>query len=218
MAKKKIIKNSEKKVKNEQKSKLDCVKEFTDKWMAYEKVTSDWILTVDRLGLSSISCYEWLTDDTAFHRFEDALKKHNVKRPDLPTLHQELTDTALPILEFLFGPNEVPLIPELPTWCQGGWDEWHEKKQPIGHDMINRIMGARNKIRASELKTKAKIIPRSGWSSPYPITHWAKVFNISRKTMQNWLENNQIIARKIGSKWRIAIEELPATDDQDASQ
>jgi len=36
--------------------------------------------------------------------------------------------------------------------------------------------------------------------------------------MQNWLENNQLLARKIGSKWQIAVEELPTADDQDSSQ
>ena len=212
------MKKSVKSNSNKKKNKLDYVTEFWKKWWAYLKANEDWILALDRLGLSSISHYEWLTDDTAFHKFEETLKKDNVKWPDFPTLHQEVTDTAIPILEFLFGPNEVPLIPNLPSWCPGGWDEWCEKKRPIEDEVTNRIMGARNKIKAAELKTKAKIIPRSGWSSPYPITHWAKVFNISRKTMQNWLENNQIIARKIGSKWRIAIEELPATDDQDSSQ
>jgi hypothetical protein len=84
--------------------------------------------------------------------------------------------------------------------------------------MMHRIMGARNRIMSSEFRIRPKLIPRSGWSSPYPITHWAKVFNISRKTMQNWLENNQLLARKIGSKWQIAAEELPTADDQDSSQ
>lgn len=215
---KKIIKNSDKKTKNEKKSKLDYVKEVTDKWMAYQKAASTWILDQERLGLLSVDTYEWLTNDEVFHKYEDTLKKNGVTQPNLWELRQEVTDAAVPILEYLFGPNEIAVIPEFPGTCSGGYDEWCKKTHDMDINMMYRIMGARNKIAATELKTKAKIIPRSGWSSPYPITHWAKVFNISRKTMQNWLENNQIIARKIGSKWRIAIEELPATDDQDPSQ
>jgi len=215
---KKSIKNSNANKTDKIKSKLDYVKEVAAKWMAYQSAASTWILDQERLGLSSVDSYQWLTNDEVFHKYEDVLRKNGVTPPNLWALRQEVTDAAVPILEYLFGPNEVPVIPEFPGTCRGGYDEWCKKTHDMDINMMYRVMGARNKIDAAELKTKAKIIPRSGWSSPYPITHWAKVFNISRKTMQSWLENNQIIARKIGSKWRIAIEELPATDDHDYSQ
>jgi len=199
------------------KNKLDCVSEFAKKWLAYQKAASEWILDIDRLGLSSVDNYEWLTNDEVFRKFEGTLKKHNVKKPDIGKFYHEANEAAIPILEFLFGPNETPVIPEFPSWFPGGFNEWSEKTRDMDLNMMHRIMGARNKILASEFKTKPKLIPRSGWSNPYSITHWAKVFNISRKTMQNWLENNQLLARKIGSKWQIAVEELPATDDKDPS-
>ncbi|MBL7130688.1 MAG: helix-turn-helix domain-containing protein [Candidatus Omnitrophica bacterium] len=199
------------------KNKLDCVSEFAKKWLAYQRVASDWILAIDRLGLSSVSHYDWLAKDEVFRKFEKTLKKHNVKQPDLAKIHQEANEAAIPILEFLFGPNETPIIPEFPDWFPGGYDEWCKKTHDMDLDMMHRIMGARNRILSSEFKTRPKLIPRSGWSNPYSITHWAKVFNISRKTMQNWLKNNQILARQVGSKWQIACEELPAADDKDTS-
>ena len=202
----------------DKKNKLDAVMEFWKKWSAYQKAASDWILALDRLKLSSVDSYELLTNDETHRKFESTLKKHGIKSPNLWKLHQEANDVAVPVLEYLFGPNEIPVIPEFPGACPGGFDEWSKKSQDIELVMMHRIIGARNKISSAGFKTKAKIIPRSGWSSPYPITHWAKVFNISRKTMQNWLENNQLLARKIGSKWQIAVEELPTADDQDSSQ
>ncbi len=202
----------------DKKNKLDCVTEFWKKWSAYEKASSEWVLTIERLGLSSIDSYDWLTKDDVFHKYEKTLKKHKVKKPELGKLYQEANQAAIPIIEYLFGPNETLVIPELPTWLPGGYTEWREKTKDMQLGMMHRIMGARNRIMSSEFKIRPKLIPRSGWSSPYPITHWAKVFNISRKTMQNWLENNQLLARKIGSKWQIATEELPAADDQDSSQ
>ena len=36
------------------KNKLDCVSEFTEKWMAYQKAASEWILDQERLGLLSV--------------------------------------------------------------------------------------------------------------------------------------------------------------------
>jgi len=199
------------------KNKLDCVSEFAKKWLAYQKAASEWILTIDRLKLSSVDSYEWLTNDEVFRKFERTLKKHGVSQPNLVKIHQEANEAAIPILEFLFGPNETPIIPEFPSWFPGGFNEWSEKTHDMDLNMMHRIIGARNKILASEFKTKPKLIPRSGWSNPYSITHWAKVFNINRKTMQNWLKNNQILARQVGSKWQIACEELPAADDKDTS-
>lgn len=201
----------------DKKNKLDCITEFAKKWLAYEKATSDFIMDIDRLGLSSVTLSDWLANDEVFHKFEETLKKNNVKQPDLAKLHEEANDAAIPILEFLFGPNEVPIIPEFSRWCSGGFSEWSKEANKIYEDMLYRIMGARNKIRAAELKTNAKIVPRAGWSNPYSITHWAKVFNISRKTMQSWLQNKQILSRKVGSKWQIATEELPVSDDTDSS-
>jgi len=199
------------------KSKLDCVSEFAQKWMAYQKAASEWVLTIDRLGLSSTDHYDWLTKDDVFNKFEKTLKKHKVKQPDLAKIYQEANQAAMPILEFLFGPNETPVIPEFPSWVPGGYNEWCEKTRDMDLDMMHRIMGARNKILSSEFKTRPKLIPRSGWSNPHSITHWAEVFNISRKTMQSWLKNNQILARQVGTKWQIACEELPASDDKDSS-
>lgn len=203
----------DKKIKN----KLDCVSKFVKKWLAYEKASSEWIITIDRLGLSSISCYDWLTKDDVFKKFAKTLKKHKVKQPDLVKIHQETTEAAIPILEYLFGPNETPVIPEFTGWFPGGFSEWNEKTKDMNLDMMNRIMGARNRILSSEFKTRPKLIPRKGWSNPYSITHWAKVFNINRKTMQSWLKNNQILARKVGTKWQIACEELPTADNKDPS-
>ena len=202
----------------DEKNKLDAVMEFWKKWSVYRDAASHWVLALDRLKLSSISHYERLTDDEKNKKFEGTLKKHGIKIPNLWKLHQEANDAAVPVLDCLFGPNETPVIPELPTWLPGGYAEWCEKTKDMQLGMMHRIMGARNRIMSSEFKIRPKLIPRSGWSSPYPITHWAKVFNISRKTMQNWLENNQLLARKIGSKWQIAVEELPTADDQDSSQ
>jgi len=199
------------------KNKLDCVGEFTKKWMAYEKASSDWILDLDRLNLLEVGSYEWLKNDEVFHKCEKTLKENNVTQPNLWKLHQEATEAALPILDFLFGPNETPVIPEFSGTAPGGFKEWSKNTHDMELDMAQRIRGARNKILSAGFKTKAKIIPRTGWSSPYSITHWSKVFNISRKTMQIWLEYNQIIARKIGSKWQIACEELPVADDKDTS-
>ncbi len=199
------------------KNKLDCITKFAKKWLEYEKASSEWIMTIDRLGLSSISRYDWLTKDKVFHKFENTLKKHKIKQPDLVKIHQEVTEAAIPVLEHLFGPNETPVIPEFPGWLPGGFIEWNEKAGDMNLDMMNRILGARNRIMSSEYKTRPKLIPRSGWSNPYSITHWAKVFNISRKTMQSWLKNNQILARQVGTKWQIACEELPASDDKDSS-
>ena len=199
------------------KKKLDCVSVFAKKWVAYQLAVSDWISDIDRLGLSSVNHYEWLTNDKVFRNFEEILKKNNVKQPDLAKLHQEANEAAIPILEYLFGPNETPVIPEFPSWFPGGYNGWCKKTNDMDLDMMHRIMGARNRILSSEFKTRPKLIPRSGWSSPYSITHWAKVFNINRKTMQNWLKNNQILARQVGSKWQIACEELPAADDKDTS-
>ncbi len=216
---KKSVKNNSHKKTNKAKSKLDCVKEFSNKWQAYEQAASDWILNQDRLGIASVvGTHEWFTNDKMFHKYEETLKKNGVTQPNLWKYHQEATDAAVPILEYLFGPNEIPVIPEFPGTCPGGFDKWCKETHETKMTMLYRIMGARNKINAAGFKTKAKIIPRSGWSSPYPITHWAKVFNINRKTMQNWLENDQIMARKIGSKWLIANDELPATDDHDSSR
>ncbi len=197
------------------KNKLDCVSKFTEKWLAYQKAASMWILDQQRLGLLAVDSYKWFTDDEVFQKFEKTMKDNNVERPNLWKLHQEATDAAVPILEYLFGPNEIPMIPEFPGSCPGGYEEWCKKTDDMDLNMMHRIMGARNKIIAAELKPKPKLMPRSGWSSPYSITHWAKVFNISRKTMQTWLDNNQIEARKIGSKWQIATEELPRADDKD---
>ncbi|VVB64813.1 Uncharacterised protein [uncultured archaeon] len=210
---KKSVKNN----RNKTKSKIDCVKEVITKWMGYREAVATWILDQERLGLSSVSIYDCLSDEEVGRKYRETLEKNGITEPNLPKIHQEVTDAALPILEYLFGPNEVSVIPEFPSTCPGGYDEWCKKTEDMDRGMMYRIMSARNKINAAEFKTKARIIPRSGWSSPYPITHWAKVFNISRKTMQSWLENNQIIARKIGSKWQIANEELPTTDDQDPS-
>jgi len=196
------------------KNKLDCVAEFTKKWMAYQKTASDWILALDRLNLSSVDSYEYLTNDEVSRKFEKTLKESNVTPPNLWKLHQEATDAALPILGFLFGPNETSFLPEFPGTAPGGFKEWSKNTHDMELDMAQRIRGARNKIVSAGFKTKAKIIPRTGWSNPYSITHWSKVFNISRKTMQIWLEYNQIIARKIGSKWQIACEELPVADDK----
>lgn len=197
------------------KNKLDCVSKLTEKWLAYHKAASEWILAQERLGLLSVDSYEWFTNDKVFQKFEKTLKKNNVERPNLWKLRQEVTDAAVPILEYLFGPNEIPVIPEFPGSCPGGYDEWCKKTKDMDLNMMYRIMGARNKILSSQLKDKPKIIPRRGWSSPYSITHWAKVYNVSRKTMQTWLDSNKIEARKIGAKWQIAAEELPLADDKD---
>jgi hypothetical protein len=202
----------------DKKNKLDAVMEFWKKWSIYRDAASHWVLALDRLKLSSISHYERLTDDEKNRKFESTLKKHGIKIPNLWKLHQEANDAAVPVLDYFFGPNEIPVIPELPGECPNGYDEWLKKTEGIELTLMSRIIGARNRISSAGFKTKARIVPRSGWSSPYPITHWAKVFNISRKTMQNWLENNQLLARKIGSKWQIAVEELPTADDQDSSQ
>lgn len=199
------------------KNKLDYISEFTEKWLAYQKAASMWILDQERLGLLAVDNYKGLTDDEVFKKFEKTLKDNNVERPNLWKLRQETTDAAVPILEYLFGPNEIPVIPEFPGSCPGGHEEWYKKTHDMDLDMMQRIMGARNRILSLEFKTRPKLIPRSGWSNPYSITHWAKVFNISRKTMQNWLKNNQILARQVGSKWQIACEELPAADDKDTS-
>jgi len=108
------------------KSKLDCVSEFAQKWMAYQKAASEWVLTIDRLGLSSTDHYDWLTKDDVFNKFEKTLKKHKVKQPDLAKIYQEANQAAMPILEFLFGPNETPVIPEFPSWVPCGYNEWCE--------------------------------------------------------------------------------------------
>jgi hypothetical protein len=105
------------------KNKLDYISEFAEKWLAYQKAASDWILAIDRLGLSSASHYDWLVKDEAFRKFEKTLKKHNVKQPDLTKIYQEASQAAIPILEFLFGPNEIPVIPEFPGSCPGGHEE-----------------------------------------------------------------------------------------------
>ena len=199
------------------KNKLDCVSEFTEKWLAYQKAASEWILAIDRLGLSSVNHHDWLTKVEVFRKFEKTLKKHSVSQPNLVKIHQEANEAAIPILEYLFGPNETPVIPEFPSWFPGGYGEWCKKTNDMDLNMMHRIMGARNKILSLEFRARPKLIPRSGWSNPYSITHWAKVFNINRKTMQNWLKNNQILARQVGSKWQIACEELPAADDKDTS-
>ena len=183
--------------------------------MAYQKAASIWILDQQRLGLLAVDSYKWFTGDKVFKKFEKTLKDNNVERPNLWKLRQEATDAAVPILEYLFGPNEIPVIPEFPGSCPGGYDEWCKNTHDMDLNMMYRIMGARNKILSSQFKTKTKTVPRKGWSSPYSITHWAKVYNISRKTMQTWLDSNQIEARKIGSKWQIDTEELPRADDKD---
>lgn len=195
--------------------KLKQLKEFTQKWFAYEDASSNWVMDLSRLKLFKYGSLEWLQNDELFHSYEKILKENNVLQPDIGKLHWEATEAALPILDYLFCLNEKCIIPELSGNCAEGFEKWQEATHKASVDVLYRIVSARNKILAEKFKTGARIIPRSGWSIPFSITHWAEIFKLDRKTMGNRLKYNEIMARRFGSKWQIAVDELPLADDTD---
>lgn len=58
----------------------------------------------------------------------------------------------------------------------------------------------------------------SAFSCPMSLKEIAQKFGKSESTIGRWLKSGQIKAKKMGSSWRVAIEELPITDQDDSYQ
>jgi len=50
----------------------------------------------------------------------------------------------------------------------------------------------------------------AGWTQPLTIQQLARIYGIGRKAMSRWLHNGELPARKVGSRWMIRRDWLPA--------
>jgi hypothetical protein len=52
--------------------------------------------------------------------------------------------------------------------------------------------------------------PPPEWSRPNTLVSWAQLFRCSRGTMARWFDSGTIRGRRLGSRWQVAMEHMPA--------